>query len=457
MPTCPGTSGASRSKPFSSPGFWPLSPVAFPGALPFQSFAADSLVSVTFRYLPFQIHAFTYSQVLFCWAIALWTAVVLIAQPGVWRSLVVLSVALLAVPILIFGPGSVGSMVFVFFLANPNSLIAWPIGLGLTFHLYRSFRRHASPSWFFLVLLPPASLFFKTNQAVSFGFLQAVGFASCVSCGRHRDLFKWGLWAAGAWAAAILLAGAMGPSPVSLAIHPSLANLHHYVQVTFPDVPSLRHALARWLLCVIVAAAISAAAALPRRDVVAPLAALTASIAYVLAGWWLVVPNGPTEGEPMHVNNELIMWIATVIIASTSCGVYDTHGRVWSVRTLLAASVSSVALGLWGFMAWSLNRPLAQLGNFPLEYRYSMAFESDVRGVASSRIADGNCFWYGRRYAIDAGSRYDPDGVIAATGCPVINGQRWRGYLGENQPDALRSLQTIPVPPRGSFELIAIQ
>src|SRR6266536_804742 len=51
----------------SSPGFWPLSPIAFPDALPFQSFVADSLVSATFRYLP-QLHALTYSQVLFGWA-----------------------------------------------------------------------------------------------------------------------------------------------------------------------------------------------------------------------------------------------------------------------------------------------------------------------------------------------------------------------------------------------------
>jgi len=35
---------------------------------------------------------------------------------------------------------------------------------------------------------------------------------------------------------------------------------------------------------------------------------------------------------------------------------------------------------------------------------------------------------------------------MAATGCPVVNGDRWRGLLGVNDPDALGRLSTIPVP-----------
>src|SRR5262249_28884253 len=148
----------------STSGFWPRSPIAFPGRLPFMTFVGDALVSASFRYLPIPLNAFHYSQTLFCWAIVLWTAVALIAGAGPWRAAIALSMAVFAAPMFFFGVDHFGETFAVSFSANPNSLVAWPIGIALALHLYRSFQRHAPPDPLVLVLVPPASLFFKANQ-----------------------------------------------------------------------------------------------------------------------------------------------------------------------------------------------------------------------------------------------------------------------------------------------------
>ena len=99
---------------------------------------------------------------------------------------------------------------------------------------------------------------------------------------------------------------------------------------------------------------------------------------------------------------------------------------------------------------------LSSRGGIPLEYRYDVGFEADVRRRVSTSIPGGNCFWYGRRFAIDVRGDEDPDTVIAATGCAVINGNRWRGYLGQNQPERVRLQPVIPVRSGDPFRLIVL-
>jgi len=146
-PDLPAHIGRTMQQAFqSTPGFLPLSPMAFPAPLPFSAFAADSLISAPFRYLPLQLHAFTYAQVLFGWVTVLWTAVVLIADSRASRGIGVLTIAVLAVPLIAGRMGDLPYLVFVLFHANPNSAIARPIALAFAFHVYRAFLRKAPPS-----------------------------------------------------------------------------------------------------------------------------------------------------------------------------------------------------------------------------------------------------------------------------------------------------------------------
>src|SRR5205823_67991 len=100
---------------------------------------------------------FNYPQVLFVWAMLLWTAVVLIAGSGALRSLIVLTTALILVPILLWSLGLVGYIVFVFLHANPNSLVAFPIALALAFHVTQAFGRRARPMPLLVAIVPAAS------------------------------------------------------------------------------------------------------------------------------------------------------------------------------------------------------------------------------------------------------------------------------------------------------------
>jgi hypothetical protein len=457
---------ATQQAFLATSGFLPLSPIAFPGSLPFQAPVADSLVAATFRLLPFPIHAFHYSQALFCWAMVLWTAVLLVAGPGVWRSIVVLSSSLLAVPAFLYGPGQVGTILYVFLHANPNSLIAWPIGVALAMHVYRSFRRQTTPWAPALLFIAPASLLFKPNIALSFMWLEAAGFG--VWLWRARIRFVWPAAALGAavWLAAIVAARAMGPSPVAVSVHPALRNFGHYALVAFGIRSPLR-LLLKFLLDAAgaVAIAFAAAAVSPtangdagemtrRREAVVTLVALSAAVAYVGLGWWLVVPTGPSEGEPMHVNFELIMWLVTVLLVATLIG--DDQRR--AARGPGARAAASCAVLFAGaVMAWSVQHPPPAPGSItPSLHDFEPSVEARVRESVAAAIPDGNCFWYGRRYAIDVGSAFDPDFTIGATGCPVINGKRWAGYLGNNRPELLRGLPTIDVPAGPGFELVAV-
>jgi hypothetical protein len=153
----------------------------------------------------------------------------------------------------------------------------------------------------------------------------------------------------------------------------------------------------------------------------------------------------------MHVNFELIMWILTAIVA-VSLG--DAFGRPISVP--VTRSVSLGMLGFCAFMVWMLNTQPAEYGGILLLRQYEFALEPAVRQQTAPSIPDGHCFWYKRWFAIDVGGRLDPDAVIAATGCPVINGKRWRGYLGMNDPEQLRRNRAIAVPPTDPFTLVPV-
>lgn len=397
----------------------------------------------------------------------------LIAGSGVMKTIVVLTTAILGVPLFIWGLGSVGLIVFVFFIANPNSLIAWPVALALAFHIYRSFRRRSLPSLPFLLLIPPAALFFKANQAPVFWFLQAAGLSIWAAAKGYKAALKWSVVAGTIWVAAVLLTAAMGPWPVSAGVHPSLDNLWHYARAAFPAQPPGWQLFVMLLSRVLIVAGISAGVVLLRREsrvvqesvvdmlrwqVAIPVGVLILAIGYVAAGWWLVTPSGLAEGEPMHVNIELVMWLCTVIVAGALFSVYDHDDwqDVGESKTVLAGSVSVLVLGFCASMVWSVNGQPMDRGGIPLDRHYDIAVEAKIRDAIRARIPDGDCFRYGRRYAIYVGGQFDPDSVIAATGCPVINGRRWRGYLGDNDPDSLKRQYAIAVDSGRPFRVIEI-
>src|SRR2546427_10068970 len=86
-----------------------------------------------------------------------------------------------------------------------------------------------------------------------------------------------------------------------------------------------------------------------------------------------------------------------------------------------------------------------QRGGIPLSRDYDIAIEQQIRDALKASIPNGNCFAYRGRFVIAVDGNYEPDTVMAATGCPVINGKRWRGYLGDNRPAELRTLPAIAV------------
>lgn len=380
--------------------------------------------------------------------------VVVIAASGPVTSLIVLATTMLFVPLAVWGFGlpGWGYIVFVFFHANPNSLIGWPVALAFVFHLNQSFRRGTKPLWSFLVLVPPASLFFKANLAFSFGFLQAVGLVVWGIPKRHAGFVKRALYAAAMWMVAIALARVVGRSPVSTAIHPSVTNLWAYADVAIPTLGRLHSSgglISTGLSYLLIVTGITAVAAWWRtrhnrsahravlRGVIVPVGVLVAAMAYVLVGWWLIVPIGPPagEGEPMHVNFELIMWLMSVPIAASLCSVYDEGAAVARL------SLAGAALALAGFMGWIFNTQTLEPGGIAIRFDYSVALEERLRDALKARIPDGHCFAYGRQYVIytDEDGEFPPDFAIAATGCPVLNGSsRLRGgYLGANDAEAL--------------------
>lgn len=474
-PDLPWHIGRAAQQAFqSTPGFWPLSPMAFPAKLPFEAFVADSLVSATFRYLPIELHAFNYPQVLFAWAMVLWTAVVLIAGSGPLRSFIVLTAALILAPMALWSFGLAGYIVFVLLHANPNTLVAFPIALAFTFHVTQAFRRGARPVPLFIAAVPAASFLFKPNQAFALGFLQAAGFVLWFASGDRRGIVKSAAGAAVAWAVAMLLTTTAGPWPVSPAIAGSSRNLWHYATVAIPalggmeSVPRLAGIAFMYLMTV---GGIGAMAGLLRidlepagpnagramfvRDVAIPIAILAAAMAYLLFGWWLITPTGLAPGEPMHVNFELIAWLMIVPIANAVGGLADAAVRAGASGRGVTRTLAASFAALWLFMSWNLNTHDMQLGGLVIAPpNYDLMLEGKLRKALSSRIPDGHCFSYGRRYAIYVTGEFDPDAAIAATGCPVVNGKRWRGYLGANNQDEVRHLDRIDGVPGEPFQLV---
>jgi hypothetical protein len=324
----------------SSPGSLPLSPIAFPDPLPYQSFVVDSLVSATFRYLPIPLQAFTFCQVAFAWALVLWTAVVLIAGSTLASSLFVLTSAILLAPIGIWGVDAFGSFVTTAFHSNQNSLFAWEIGLGLTFHLYRSFRRGVPPMLSFALVIPPASIFFKVNEAFAFAFLGAIGLVMSGESRRSwRPVLKRSLVAAALWAVAFASALALGRWPVSAGLRGSSDNFWYYAGTAVPALKSRSGAQVvevalSYLATIALAGAIAtwcqrrrersvaSPAILLRLNVMVPVGVMAVAMAYLFVGWWLVLPIGVAEGEPMHVNFALMPWLTTVPLASALSVVY---------------------------------------------------------------------------------------------------------------------------------------
>jgi hypothetical protein len=475
-PDLPMHIGITTQQAFqSTAGFLPLSPMAFPARLPFIAFVADSLVAATFRYLPLQLHAFTYGQVLIGWVVVLSTAVALIADPHPARGICVLVIALLAVPLIVWPLGEFPYALYVWFHANPNSAIARPLGLAFAFHLYHSFLRKAPPSWSLLVFVPAASLFFKPNLAFTFGFLEVVGFAVWAWSRQSRGIVKGAAAAAGAWLLAIMLTFVSGVWVVSPPLRPSIANLWHYAGVAMPALEH-QHSVARLLAIfasyLAIAGGVAAGVVLlrsrwtpvesvvgaMRREAAVPAIVVALAIVYLLAGWWVVAPVSD-NGEPMHVNFELIVTLMTPPIGIALCSLFDRDHLLpgWSGAQRVVTIVLGCAIAaLWAVMGWRLNARAGTDGGFPLRFDYDIALEGTLRQVLNPRIPDGHCYSYRRRVAVYVDGGFEPEFVMAATGCPVLNGERWRGLLGENDPDALGRRSTIPVRSGPAFRVIDV-
>jgi hypothetical protein len=475
-PDLPMHIGRTTQQAFqSTAGFFPLSPMAFPARLPFIAFAADSLVAATFRYLPLQIDAFTFGQAMFGWVAVLLTAVVLIADPRPLRGLFVLAIAMLAVPLAVWSAQEFPYTVYVLFHANPNSAIARPIGLAFALHVYRSFSRKAPPSWPFLVFVPAASLFFKPNLAFSFGFLEVAGFAAWASSRQRRGIVTGAASAAGAWIVAIGLTFVGGVWAVSPPLRPSVANLWHYADVAIPALDHQQSAgrlLGIFASYLAITGGVAAGVVLLRspwtpvasigrslaREAAVPAIVAALAIVYVLAGWWLVAPVS-TNGEPMHVNFELIVTLMTAPIAIALCSLFDGDRRLaaWSrAQKIAGAAVGCAIAALWVSLAWRLNTRAGSEGGLPLHFDYDIAREAPLRQRLDGRIPDGHCYSYGRRFAVYVDGGFEPEFVMAATGCPVLNGDRWRGLLGDNDSDALGRVSTIPVRSGPPFRVVDI-
>lgn len=452
----------------SSPGSLPLSPIAFPEPLPYQSFVVDSLAAATFRYLPFTLQAFNFCQVAFGWALVLWTAVVLIAGATLPSSLFVLTSAVVLAPSAIWGTDSFGFFIATSFHSNLNSLVAWQIGLGLAFHLYRAFRRGVRPNAAFVLLIPPASVFFKVNAAYAFAFLGAAGLVMFRdSTGFLRPVLKRSVVALALWATAFASALALGRWPVSAGVRASMDNFWHYAGAA---VPALAHGSGPQVLEVAlsylaIVAGVGAFATwwqrrfvavddasnwLVRLNVVVPAGVLAAAMAYLFLGWWLVVPIGVAEGEPMHVNFLLVQWLVTAPIAIALCAIYEATTRPARIAIVVAT------IGLWGVFGWRLDTKPSGAGGLPTVPDYSVALERRFRRALSAEIPEGHCFAYGRRYVLYTAlnGEFPPDFAIAATGCPQLNGVRWRGLLGANDPEALARFRQIAVPAGKPYRVV---
>jgi hypothetical protein len=161
----------------------------------------------------------------------------------------------------------------------------------------------------------------------------------------------------------------------------------------------------------------------------------------------------------MHVNFELIVTLMTPPIGIALCSLFDRDHLLpgWSgVQRVVTVALGCAIAALWAVMGWRLNTRAGTDGGFPLHFDYDIALEDTLRHVLNPRIPGGHCYSYGRRYAIYVDGGFEPEFVMAATGCPVLNGERWRGLLGENDPDALGRLSTIPVASGSAFRVIDV-
>jgi hypothetical protein len=189
-----------------------------------------------------------------------------------------------------------------------------------------------------------------------------------------------------------------------------------------------------------------------------PAIVVALAIVYLLAGWWFVAPVSD-NGEPMHVNFELIVTLMTPPIALAICSLYDRDRLLpgWSgTQRIVTVAIGCGMAALWVGMAWRLNRPAGTHGSLPLHFDYDITLEHELRQALNPRIPDGHCYSYGRRVAVYVDGGFEPEFVMAATGCPVLNGDRWRGLLGENDPDALGRLSLIPVKSGPPFRVVDI-
>src|SRR5262249_12679992 len=141
----------------------------------------------------------------------------------------------------------------------------------------------------------------------------------------------------------------------------------------------------------------------------------------------------------------------TTAIGLSLCSLYDAV-RPRLARAALLVTMTAIA----GALGWMVNVQPPDAGGFRVRHDRDRAPEVAFRTQLRSRIPDGDCFRFGRRIALytPADSESPPDFTIAATGCPQLNGTRWRAFLGDNDPDSLRVQPAVSVGAGRPFEVV---
>lgn len=451
---------------FADPRSWPQSSVSFPVRLPYIAFIGDSLVSQVFRFLSFERNPFHYAETLFVWAIFIWSSLIFI-MGSIKKFLLAIIIILIVLPFIMWGKDEVFNLIYTIFHANPNDLVAYPVGFSLIFYIFQSFfTSKTRPSLLTLALIPPTVIFFKPNEAPAFLFLQILGFILSI---KKRAVAKqivalWMILSIVAWLLFLYMARFMGSLAVSLSFHPSLSNLLYYSRVVFSSEESILSFISDWSRYVLTIYGMSLLAVFSTvqfsnsrnslykfrsillHDLTYPFGIFLVAIVYLLS-WWFAIPHTPNTGggEPMHVNFILIMWFSAVIL-------YHSILPAFKTKPLKNNQITLFLLAVFIYSLFSKNEPLMKL--LEAHPNRSLAAVQKIRADVRKFIPEGHCFDYGKKYALyvndlEVDEFRNIDFLGAATGCPLVKGLRWRGLLGDKKEEVPKNARTIDLSSEG--------
>jgi hypothetical protein len=463
---------------FSEPGFIPKSPVAFPDSLPFLSFIADSLVSSVIRYLPSEIWPFHYSLILFLWVLIFWFCIFLVIS-HFWRALLALVLGITLAPYLIVGPNAVVDSLWVHFHANPNSAVIYPIGFVLFAYLADCYLERKLPLLSAISLIPPATVFIKINNSPALLFIQSIGFTlwlyilldtskrlaplnSIANLNFKKlklnlnlqtiyPLFYFLSISIFLWLIFYISTKTLGQNPVDLRVWPYLSSLVYYLQNSFSGTTFdlfLWSPLAifyRFLLFTIPLLfliflklknsnlsspdfQINSLSKFKELIMISTLLLIT-SVSLLIIVWTIIAPTpNAGGGEPVQSNIVILSWTLTIIVWLLLVVLFEV-----SVHKSFHVILSCILCLIWINFLSSKKYP-----NIPqMNQEVSITAAQEIRSTAKTQIPGGNCYGFEKHYSLFIKNLPPNDFVSAATGCPLINGEKWRGYLGSNDPLSL--------------------